>query len=376
MTEQLVSYAKVQEPFNMDLLEACCSSRRLWEETMLCMQHGIVVTDLEGNILFTSPAVEPMLRFTASELLDKNLSIAFMPEDLAYLYPNLLHLAQKNIPFEGELILVRKDGTHFIAFIVLRPFFNSVNGIIVMGIQDIDKRKHIEKAFKETPYEDMVKIADGIAHELRNPLLGIGGFLNRLFKLCKGLEEYQEYYDHIMHNLRKIETLVKKVEYFAHLPKPSLTNSSVMELIQKSVQPYLPKMEEQKIELVINVEEFTLWLDKNLVSRVFSVLLENALDALTEGGAISIGSKRTDNKFTISFSDTGAGISPKDLPFIFNPFFSTKPDGTGIDLAVVKRVMESHGGQVKVSSEQRRGATFSLEFLMEQRRPIRTSSLV
>jgi PAS domain S-box-containing protein len=360
----------------MDLLEACCSCRRLWEETMLCIQHGIVVTDLQGNILFTTPAVEPLLRFTPSELQGKNLSIAFMPDDLTYLYPNLLHLARKNMPFEGELLLVRKDGTHFIAFIVLRPYLSPWQDIIVMGIQDIDKRKQLEKAFKETPYEDLVRMADGIAHELRNPLLGIGGFLNRLFKMCKGLEEYHEYYDHIMHNLRKIEALVKKVEYFARLPKPSFTDSSMKELIQESVQPYLPKMEARKIELVIHVEELTLQLDKNLIVRVFSVLMENALDALSEGGAISIGGKRTDNQFTISFSDTGSGVSPKDLPFIFNPFYSTKPEGAGIDLAVVKRVMEFHGGQVKVSSDQRRGATFSLEFPVERRRPIRTRSLV
>jgi PAS domain S-box-containing protein len=360
----------------MDLLEACCSCRRLWEETLLCMQQGIVVTDLEGNILFSSPAVEPLLRFTSSELQGKNLCIAFMPEDLTYLYPNLLHLARKNIPFEGELLLVRKDGTHFIAFIVLRPYFGPWQGIIVMGIQDIDKRKQLEKAFKETPYEDLVKIADGIAHALRNPLLGIGGFLNRLFKLCKGLEEYHEYHDHIMHNLRKIEALVKKVEYFARLPKPSFVKSSIKELIQESVQPYLPKMEERKIELVIHVEELILQLDKNLIDRVFSILMENALDALSEGGAISIGSKRTDSQLTISFSDTGAGISPKDLAFIFNPFFSTKPDGAGIDLGIVKRVMEAHGGKVEVSSEQQRGANFFLEFPLERRRPIRTRSLV
>lgn len=73
--------------------------------------------------------------------------------------------------------------------------------------------------------------------------------------------------------------------------------------------------------------------------------------------------------------DTGSGISPGDLPYIFNPFFSTKPNGAGIDLAVVKRIMDSHGCQVEVASKQGEGTTFFLLFPLERRRLTRISRL-
>ena len=73
--------------------------------------------------------------------------------------------------------------------------------------------------------------------------------------------------------------------------------------------------------------------------------------------------------------DTGSGISPGDLPYIFNPFFSTKINGAGIDLAVVKRIMDSHGGQVEVASKQGEGTTFLLLFPLERRRLTRISRL-
>jgi signal transduction histidine kinase len=123
----------------------------------------------------------------------------------------------------------------------------------------------------------------------------------------------------------------------------------------------------------MNLEDAVLSLDKELILRVFTILLGNSLDAMAEGGKIHLHGETTESHYIIHVTDTGVGISPKDLPFIFNPFFSTKPDGAGIDLAVVKRVVESHGGHVGVESKYRKGTTFILQFTLDRRRPIRVS---
>jgi PAS domain S-box-containing protein len=357
----------------MDLLKECCNSRELWDEFNACIQHVIIVTDLQGQILFAGEAVEKVLGFSPLQLEGKNLSVLFLPEDLPCFYPNLLYLASKDKVFEGEMILSRKDGTRFIAFVVVRPYFGLARSLIVFGIQDVDKRKQLERAFSETAYEDLVKIADGLAHELRNPLVGIGGFLNRLFKACEGVEQYNEYYHHIMNNLGKIETLVKKVEFFARIPRPSLKRMSIKEPGLEAAEHYAVEMENRRIELNINIEDVILSLDKELIVRVFTILLGNSLDAMTEGGEIHIHGETRGNQYIIHVTDTGAGISAKDLPFVFNPFFSTKPNGAGIDLAVVKRIMESHGGHIGVESKHRKGTTFILQFPADRRRPIRVS---
>lgn len=360
-----------------DLLEACINSQRLLDKVLLCMRDAIIVTDLKGHILFTNPVVDKVLGFTSDELKNKDLSVLFTPEDLIYLYPNLLCMAQKNESFEGELMLIRKDGTRFFTFITFQTYLDPKQdkSRIVLSIQDIDKEKQLEKTFRGIHYTDLIKVASGIAHEIRNPLVGIGGFANRLYKSCRTIDEHDKFYEHIINNVRKIEGLIRKVEFFANLPKPHFTEEAIGELIEEALQPYLQQINEKKIDLSINVEKVVMLVDLDLVVRVFSILLENALDAMFGIGRILIKSETNDNQYKIYVSDTGSGISPEDLPYIFNPFFSTKADGAGIDLATAKRIMALHGGDIEVTSKQTKGTTFLLVFPLERRRPIRISTL-
>ncbi|MBP8645619.1 MAG: hypothetical protein KBH99_05810, partial [Syntrophobacteraceae bacterium] len=113
-----------------------------------------------------------------------------------------------------------------------------------------------------------------------------------------------------------------------------------------------------------------------LLERVFSILLDNSLAALPHGGRVLVEGEADGTIFTVRFTDNGTGISPEHLPYIFNPFFSTKADGVGIDLALVKRIIEIHNGSVGVKSKVGDGTTFFLQLPLERRRPIRTRLLV
>jgi signal transduction histidine kinase len=245
----------------------------------------------------------------------------------------------------------------------------------IVCFQNIDKEKQLINAFSESNYEDLVQIANGIAHELRNPLMGIGGFVNRLLKSSRAIQDHEKYYGYIVNNLKKIEELVRKVEFFASLPKPSFAEESVRKLLDEALQPFLQQIEEREIELTISMEEMILRVDKDLATRLFSILIENALDALSKGGKILIRSETNDIQGKIYVSDTGSGISPKDIPHIFKPFFSTKADGAGIDLATAKRIMGAHGGRIEVRSELGEGTSFILLFPLERRHPLRSSRL-
>lgn len=361
----------------MDLLESCCSSRELWEEIVSSVQHVLIITDIEGHILFAGPVSEKVLGYGPDELTSLKFSALFTPEDRKCLYPNLLFLAGKGQPFEGEVILVRRNGTSFFAHLAIRLGFDPMErkSILIIYIQDIQRQKQMEKASPTGYYEDLVKIASGIAHEIRNPLVGIGGFVNRLFKICGETHDHQEYHSHIMRNLEKIDNLVRKVELFSRLPKPTLSEEHIKPLIEGVLQSFAQTAEQRRIEVTIDVGDLILLMDKDLITRVFSILLDNAMQVVSEGGEIKVRSEITGNECTISVSDTGTGISSDDLPYIFNPFFSTKPDGAGIDLAIVKRIMESHGGCVGVRSSEGEGTTFFLKFPLERRRSIRVSLL-
>ena len=342
---------------------------------MACFQEVVLVADTDGKVLMANKAVEPLLGYTPHEMGDKNLSVIFTPEDQEYFYPNLLRLGRKRMPFQGEALLLTKNHARFFAFIVLRSFHDSTlnQSFIFLSIRDIHAQKEIEKTASETNYEDLVKVANGVAHELRNPLVGIGGFVKRLYDKCNAVQEHAEYYDHIIRNLRKIEIIVKKVEFLAKLPRPSLNMENLKTAVEEGVRPYLPVLEKRSIGVEMLLSGVMLKLDRGLIARVFSILTENAMDALNGGGGIRVEDSVNDHFCEIEFSDTGPGISSEDLPFIFNPFFSTKAEGAGIDLSIVKRIVESHGGSIRVHSEEGRGATFMLQFPLERRRAIRIS---
>lgn len=358
-------------------MDACCDSRKLLNEILACIQDVILIIDLEGRIVFSSSVTEEKLGYTSRELIGQDLSIIFTPEDMIHFYPNLLYMARHNQAFEGELMLMKKNGARFYASMMLKAFHDAGQdrAIVAACIQDQNQQKQLEKSYNESHYEDLVHIANGIAHEIRNPLMGIGGFVNRLYKSDRLNRDHEQYYDYIIENIRKIEELVKKTENFANIPKPSLSNVFINEMVENILERFAPEIQKRKIGVAFDIPDLTLMVDRNQVADVFSILVANAIDAIEKNGKITIQTETDTIYAEISVSDTGTGISAKDLPHIFKPFFSTKPDRVGIDLAIVKRIMTDHDGSVAVRSEAGQGATFTLLFPLERRNVLRVSSL-
>jgi PAS domain S-box-containing protein len=361
----------------MGLFEKFPGSEELVDDVLSSLRACVVVTEVEGQILFASPGVEEVLGFTPAELKGDDFSVFFTPEDMQCLYPNLLYLARKGEPFEGDLMLRRKNGTRFFAFFSSRVWKDPHEGrpVMVIFVQDVDKLKQQEKTLRETNYDDLLKISDGIAHELRNPVVGIAGFVKKLYKSCSDDPESEKYYSYITDHLEKIEALVREVEVLAHLPKPCLVEEPMREVVEGALVPYHDELKEREIDLVIDIDETALFIDAELATQALSILIENAIDAVRGEGRITVHGQTEMNQYKIRVTDTGSGISPAHLPHVFDPFFSTKTGGAGISLAVLKRIMDIHGGSVKATSKQSEGATFLLVFPVERRRPIRVSLL-
>jgi PAS domain S-box-containing protein len=359
----------------MDFFRACHDSPRLFDTLLSCIRDVVLVANLQGKILFANAYVNEVFGHSPDEMEGKDLSFIFGPDDLDCLYPNLMHMAATNKPFEGELMLVDKHNRLFFAFMVLRTCQSPEQGdtAVVMMIRNIDRTKQLEKTLMETPYQDLIKLTDGIAHELRNPMVAIGGSVNRLHKLCQGGVDQARYFERIFTNLNRIEGIIKKVEFFAHLPKPFIQKRPLKELIEQAIKPYLPQIRNQGIDVETRLDDVLLHVDRDLFVTAISILIENALSALAPKGHLVITSTVQDNRCRVDVSDDGSGILAENLSYIFKPFFSTKSDGTGLDLAVLKRIVESHGGDVDVKSKPGEGATFSLRFPLERRRPFRVS---
>lgn len=361
----------------MEALESHLQANKFLREILSSIRQVIILTDLEGKVLFANPVTQETFGHKSGEFEGKMLSLIFTPEDLPSLYPNLLFMAKRGEPFSGEVMLKRKDETRFFGFLAMQTCSSLAEGgaFIVVSVQDIDQLKRLEQDFWGPRYGDLVKAASEIAHQLRNPLVGIGGFVRRLYKSSPSTPKHDTYYQHIMDNLNRIEEVVTKVEFFARLPKPSFVKETINELIEIALQPHVQNIEEKHIQVAIDLEEAKLYVDSDQIINVFSIIIENALDALSVGGNIAIRGKYKGNQFKIIISDNGPGIAEKDIPYIYTPFFSTKPDRVGMNLAIAKRIMESHGGRIWVKTKIAEGTTFSLLFPLERRRSIRVARL-
>jgi len=354
-------------------LNVCLQSSQLREELFLISKDLLIITDMAGNISAINHMAKDMLGYFPEELHGKSLACLFDSDDREVLYRNLLFLAKKGEGFDDEIMLLKKNMTPFFVNLTMKPIRNEYNGkgCILFSIKDIDRWKRLENELKRFHYKELVKIANGIAHEIRNPLTALGGFMQRLYKSCEKYYYNKKEYGYILYNLRRIENIIKKVDFFVRPEPPCLEECNLLELLNDALMSYMDEIKRRGIDIKIETVDLILRVDPELIKRVFSILIENALDAMEGEGCIEVKFKQESDSALIVFKDTGKGIQEDDLPFIFHPFFSTKPKGAGIDLAILKKIIHDHGGRVEVESTLGVGTSFKIFLPFERRRPIR-----
>ncbi len=350
-------------------------SEELYLNVLSSVQSAVIITDPQGIVLTANPRVREVFGYTADGLKGKDFSILFTPEDHEYLYPNYLFLAEKCKVHEDEIMLLRRNKARFYAGIRLCGFRRTELAVNIFSIIDIDKAKKMEKVFHQINYDDLLKLANGMAHEIRNPLMGIGGFLRKLHKSCSVTGEDEKYYKQIHSHLKKIESIVSKVDFFASMPDPVLVPASLKEIMDEVMAHYNECTRSGKCILNLQMTDGQIIADPDLLIRAIETLLDNSLDACPEGSEILVRAYVEDSSCKIVVKDSGLGISPEKIPYIFHPFYSTKPDGAGIDLAIFKRIIDSHHGQVQVDSRKGEGTAFYIDIPLERRKKIRTNLL-
>lgn len=344
-------------------------------ELLTSSPQALFVCEPDGTILVANPGAEAMFGHGAQSMGGKGLNMLFTPEDQTVLYPNLLHLIEKQGTVDEQAMLLRRSGSRFMAMLHLRGSEHSQGRLLLVHILDIDREKQMEKLLQEIGYQDLLRVANGVGHEIRNPLLIIGGYLRKMYTSCKATDEDDTYYQCIVDNLKKIENIVRKIDFFTNPPKPSFFSAPTELVVEMGVSRYSEELRDSGISCLVEVEPVNLVMDQNLISRSLAILMENAADVLHEGGEIRVTGATRDPWYVFSVQDTGPGIPESDLDSIFQPFFSTKTHSAGIDLAILKRIVDSHMGKVSVSSQIGQGTRFDLFLPLERRRLIRRRNL-
>lgn len=196
----------------------------------------------------------------------------------------------------------------------------------------------------------------GVAHEIKNGLVAINTFVEVMLE--KG--EDREMAELVRRELKRIDGLAVQMLRLA-APKPAmLAPVNVHLLLDHSLRLLEHQMSGRLISLQRNYRAApeTVCGDESHLQQAFVNLLLNAVEAMNNGGELTVATETADGQTIISIRDTGAGIVPENMAHVFDTFFTTKKHGTGLGLAICKRVVEEHHGAISVQSEAGRGSTF------------------
>jgi PAS domain S-box-containing protein len=344
-------------------------------EFLSLLPYPALLCTPEGMIMGANSGAEATFGHSMEHFAGNELEMLFTPEDKAILYPNMLFMALSNGFLDEEIMLLRRNGSRFMAMVHMRGYEHAGQSTLLVHVRDIDHEKQMEKILQEIGYKDLLRVANGVGHEIRNPLLIIGGYLRKMYTSCKATDEDDTYYQCIVDNLKKIEVIVRKIDFFTNPPKPTFFQTSSELVVELGLESFGDELREAGIHCSTHVQPRELPMDQNLIARALSILVENALDVLPPDGEIHISGQGDEQWYTFSVQDNGPGIPEDTLPSIFQPFFSTKPHGAGIDLAILKRIVDSHHGQVRIVSPPGQGTRFDIVLPLERRRKIRRVSL-
>jgi PAS domain S-box-containing protein len=225
-------------------------------------------------------------------------------------------------------------------------------------VRDISELKKLREQLQAS--EKMAalgEVAAKVAHEIRNPLVSVGGFARRLEARLDG--RLKEYAAIITKEVMRLENILKEILSFVRGMGLAIEETEVNNLLDEVLSLYRDELKNRKIEVKREYREYLrLPIDPARIKEAIINILTNAIQAIERDGTITVKTEKNNSDGVIIIKDTGVGIDEKDLPNIFNPFFTTKPEGTGLGLSITKKIIEEHGGRIEVETSVGKGTSF------------------
>ena len=356
---------------NADLKLAFLSKRRGFLETVLqSVQEGVVVVSPEGNLDYANRTAEEMLGFELSRQRSRPLE-RFLPDvDWAALAAAEPEGGSRLSTAEVEVFRPQRRVLSVRAF----PLEGGEGAVAVL--RDVTReREDAREALESERMQAVRLLAASLAHEIGNPLNALGIHLQLLERAVKKLpdeasrDELGEFARVARDEVERLDGILSEFLNALRNGAPNLEKRDVLPILEKSLRVLRADVQERSIRIDVSHPASlpAIRADASQLQRVFFNLVKNALQAMPDGGTLSVELSADDRELSISFRDSGSGIAPDDFLRLFEPFRSAKAGGHGIGLAIVRRIVEDHGGRIDVSSRPGRGACFRLSFPLADR---------
>jgi len=325
------------------------------------MANGLITVDRSLRIATYNPNALEILRKTKDELDGKLVSeILPLEDEIRQVLSDAESILEKEVKINGE-----GKGKSFLALTVspLKDQESSRPKGAVVILRDMTIIRELEQeVITSEKFAALGRLSAGVAHEIRNPLNSIKGFIQYFQKKLALEPEDYRYTDLMLTEVDRLNRVISKLLAYSKPREPRLTIRSAEEIVDHCVRVVEREARESGVEIIVEPSDPELPLvmvDSDQMTQVFLNILINAIEATPSGEKVSIALVGTHNgRLQVVTSDNGKGIPRENIDKLFDPFFSTKKKGTGLGLAIVKSIIEGHGGDIDVESEPGKGTKF------------------
>lgn len=353
---------------------------RLIRSVINNLNDGLIIANRDGTIQLFNKGAEKIFGYGAEEVLDSPIAVLMDETSKAKHDAGFARFrkTQKISPNNTlvEVVGTKKDGSPVPIELTLTQMEQRGEVLVIGLVRDISERKEAENRMKMaqnqiTASQKLAEIGEltaGVSHEVLNPVNIISVHTQMLQRKTLSDPNIQEYCSKVRHEIVRITKIMSSLLDFSRKGDATLQKGYLREEIEKTIALVQTDYKLDNIEIVSHWCDALLNLqyDPDKMRQIYLNLLQNAKQAMPDGGTITIGCNSIKgphkNFHQFTFSDTGMGMSEETQLKIFNPFFTTKPEGqgTGLGLSVVFGIIQEHGGTITVQSKEGKGTTFTI----------------
>jgi two-component system, sporulation sensor kinase E len=362
------------------------------ETVFNAIQEGIIVTDSNGRITYLNDAACGLFGLEEADAIGKQLgerirgldwesltkSRGPVSHDIEIFYPQNRFINFYVVP----LVIERREseagiadsGRHEMASHARggpgprTPTTGAAEVGHVMILRDITKsRRTAQQTIESERLNALTLLAAGVAHEIGNPLNSLHIHLQLMERSVQNLGgdakgELQQSIDVARSEVNRLDSIVTQFLRAIRPSRPQLRPENLNTIVEEAVRFFTPEIHDRDIvvEQELRSDLPLLQLDRDQMKQAFYNVIKNSLEAMQRHGTLRIQTDMDDTHVLIRFVDTGHGMSAENLSRVFEPYFTTKPSGTGLGLLIVRRIVREHGGELSIESGQGKGLTLTI----------------
>lgn len=321
---------------------------------------GLIATDNKGHVILYNEFSQELTGISEKLVIGKSTEV-FSESEVIY---SAFDVPDKpsDVTSQKEAQLVTETGVcHTVQLnrMAIIDRDDKFVGTLLM-IQDLSQVKKLEEDLRRSErLAALGKMAAGVAHELRNPLSSIKGLALVLQSRFSGENHDRETANILVQEVERLNRSISELLDYARPQKLQKNDVDLHSLLHKAVSLLTIDAEAAGIEMVTDFPENlpVIQADEDRLNQVFLNLFLNSIQAMTDGGTLTIKTAKRESSLTIIVKDTGCGIAQENLGRVFDPYFTTKPEGTGLGMAMSAKIVEEHGGTISFESTEGQGTS-------------------